>query len=48
MRQKYPGASAAQIRNGLTYATDDLGAPGRDPYYGFGRVNLCLAMGGSC
>jgi len=48
MRQKYPGATAAQIRNGLTYATDDLGAAGRDPYYGFGRVNLCLAMGGSC
>ena len=48
MRQKYPGANAAQIRNGLTYATDDLGEPGRDPYYGFGRVNLCIAMGGSC
>jgi thermitase len=48
MRQKYPGANAAQIRNGLTYATDDLGAPGRDSYYGFGRVNLCIAMGGAC
>ena len=48
MRQKYPGANAAQIRNGLTYATDDLGEPGRDSYYGFGRVNLCIAMGGSC
>jgi thermitase len=48
MRQKYPGAKAFQIRDGLTYATDDLGEPGRDPYYGFGRVNLCIAMGGSC
>ena len=48
MRLKYPGANAAQIRNGLTWATDDLGAAGRDPYYGFGRVNLCKAMGGSC
>jgi thermitase len=48
MRLKYPGANAAQIRNGLTWATDDLGEPGRDPYYGFGRVNLCKAMGGSC
>jgi thermitase len=45
MRQIYPGATAAQIRNGLTYATDDLGAPGRDSYYGFGRVNLCKATG---
>ena len=48
MRQKYPGAKAFHIRDGLTYATDDLGAPGRDSYYGFGRVNLCKAMGGSC
>jgi thermitase len=48
MRQKYPGAQAFHIRNGLTYATDDLGEPGRDPYYGFGRVNLCIAMGGAC
>ena len=48
MRLKYPGANAAQIRNGLTWATDDLGEPGRDAYYGFGRVNLCKAMGGSC
>ena len=48
MRLKYPGANAAQIRHGLTWATDDLGEPGPDPYYGFGRVNLCKAMGGSC
>jgi thermitase len=48
MRLKYPGATAAQIRNGLTGTTDDLGAPGRDAYYGFGRVNLCKAMGGTC
>jgi len=48
MRQKYPGATAVQIRDGLAYATDDLGEPGRDPYYGFGRVNLCKAMGGAC
>ena len=48
MREMYPGATAAQIRNGLTWATDDLGEPGRDSYYGFGRVNLCKAMGGAC
>jgi thermitase len=48
MRQKYPGTTAAYIRNRLVSATDDLGEPGRDPYYGFGRVNLCKAMGGAC
>ena len=48
MRQKYPGATAAHIRNGLAYATDDLGDPGRDSYYGFGRVNVCMAVGGAC
>lgn len=46
MRQKYPGATAAQIRNGLDYATVDLGDPGRDSTFGFGRVSLCRATGG--
>jgi len=27
---------------------DDLGAAGRDPSFGFGRVNLCKAAGGGC
>ena len=45
MRQKYPGATAAQIRNGLDSATVDLGEPGRDSTFGFGRVSLCLATG---
>jgi len=44
MRQMYPGATAAQIRNGLGWATLDLGAPGRDTTFGFGRVSLCKAM----
>ena len=29
-------------------AVDDLGTAGRDSTFGFGRVNLCKAMGGSC
>jgi len=45
MRQMYPGATAAQIRDGLAYATVDLGDPGRDSTFGFGRVSLCLAAG---
>ena len=35
-----PGANAATIRSQLTAAVDDLGAAGRDPNFGFGRVNL--------
>jgi thermitase len=45
MRQKYPGATAAQIRNGLDSTTVDLGDPGRDSTFGFGRVSLCRATG---
>ena len=43
-----PTASVSQIRSSLTSAVDDLGTPGRDSTFGFGRVNLCKAMGGSC
>jgi thermitase len=46
--QLNPGASAAGVRAALTAAVDDLGAPGRDPTFGFGRVNLCRAAGGAC
>jgi thermitase len=35
-----PKATAAAIRSKLDAAVDDLGAPGRDPAYGFGVVNL--------
>lgn len=43
-----PGSTAAQIRSLLDAAVDDLGAAGRDQSFGFGRVNLCKAAGGSC
>jgi thermitase len=43
-----PGAAASTIRSRLDAAVDDLGAPGRDTSFGFGRVNLCKAAGGSC
>jgi subtilisin family serine protease len=35
-----PTATAASIRSQLDDAVDDLGAPGRDPAYGFGVVDL--------
>ncbi|HEY8638854.1 MAG TPA: S8 family peptidase [Solirubrobacteraceae bacterium] len=40
----HPRAAAATIRERLDGATDDLGAPGRDPIFGFGRVNLLKAV----
>jgi len=38
-----PAASAATIRRRLDAAVDDLGAPGRDSAYGFGRIDLARA-----
>jgi subtilisin family serine protease len=35
-----PTAGAAAIRSRLDAAVDDVGAPGRDPAYGFGIVDL--------
>ena len=46
--QLNPGQTAAGIRSLLTQRVDDLGAAGRDTSFGFGRVNLCKAAGGSC
>ena len=43
-----PAATSATIRSRLTAAVDDLGPAGRDPSFGFGRTNLCKAMGGTC
>jgi thermitase len=38
-----PAATASRIRAKLDAAVDDLGAPGRDPAYGFGVVDLAKA-----
>jgi thermitase len=46
--QLFPGDTAQGIRGRLDAAVDDLGAAGRDTSFGFGRVNLCKAAGGSC
>jgi subtilisin family serine protease len=42
---KYPTATASTIRSKLDASVDDLGTPGRDTSYGFGRVNLQKAAG---
>lgn len=46
IRDLNPTATAAQTVARLDAATDDLGAPGRDPSFGFGRVNLQKAAAG--
>jgi thermitase len=43
-----PSATAGSVRSKLTSTADDIGAPGRDTSFGFGRVNLCRAAGGAC
>jgi serine protease len=40
------GLSNQQIVGCLTSTTDDLGLPGRDPIFGFGRVNALKAVTG--
>ena len=34
----------AQVLSVLRASADDLGKPGRDPYYGYGRVNALRAV----
>jgi thermitase len=43
IRGRHPAATASQVVGRLDAAVDDLGAPGRDPSYGFGRVDLLQA-----
>jgi thermitase len=38
-----PGATVSSVRRRLDAAVDDLGAPGRDPAYGYGVVDLAKA-----
>jgi len=44
-----PDLTGAQVKDILQSSADDLGAPGRDNFYGHGRVNartaLCMATG---
>jgi thermitase len=46
--QLHPTFNAAAIRFSLDGSVDDLGPAGRDPSFGFGRLNLCKAAGGGC
>ena len=44
IRAQNPGFTVAQARAKLDAAVDDLGPAGRDPQFGFGRVNLVKAL----
>ncbi|MEA2348641.1 MAG: thermitase [Thermoleophilaceae bacterium] len=44
----HPSWTAKRIRKQLDQTADDLGRKGRDSKFGFGRLNLCNALGGSC
>lgn len=41
---RYPSYSGDQIRGLLQTTSDDLGSPGWDPYYGYGRINALKAL----
>jgi subtilisin family serine protease len=42
--EAYGSISPAQIKAVLRHSADDLGKPGQDPYYGYGRVNAARAV----
>ncbi len=42
---KYPGASLDLIASLLASGADDLGDPGWDPYYGYGRLDVAASLG---
>jgi serine protease len=44
IRSRWPTMSAAEVINRIIRTAKDLGAPGRDPVYGFGMVNPAAAL----
>ncbi|GGM05722.1 S8 family serine peptidase [Dactylosporangium sucinum] len=44
IRAKYPDLPAKDVIQRLISTADDAGAPGRDPQYGYGRLNLVKAL----
>lgn len=44
IREKYPALSAPDVRAKLRSSSNDLGAPGWDPVYGYGRINAKRAV----
>ena len=44
MIAKYGKRPPSQIKQMLLNGVDDLGAPGKDPFYGWGRINVAKAL----
>lgn len=44
IRAKYPNMSAANVINRMIRTADDAGPSGRDPQYGYGKVNALKAL----
>ncbi|MEE6259032.1 type VII secretion-associated serine protease mycosin [Plantactinospora sonchi] len=44
VRSRFPDLSATEVVHRLTATADDKGAPGRDPEYGYGSLNLVKAL----
>ncbi|HEX5598796.1 MAG TPA: type VII secretion-associated serine protease mycosin [Micromonosporaceae bacterium] len=44
IRAKYPDLDAANVINRIIKTADDAGPPGRDPQYGFGKINALRAL----
>ncbi|MNY00212.1 Thermophilic serine proteinase precursor [compost metagenome] len=44
LRQAFPRAKPDEIRRRLLQAADDVGAPGKDPFFGYGRLNVGRAV----
>ncbi|MEA3238231.1 MAG: S8 family serine peptidase, partial [Candidatus Bipolaricaulota bacterium] len=42
--QAHPGASVNQVETIIRHSSDDLGKPGRDEWYGHGRVDAAQAV----
>lgn len=42
---RYPGSSVGTVENILYASCKDLGAPGKDPFFGHGRVDAAAALG---
>ena len=44
---KWPGMSAAALKDRIRSNSDDLGEPGHDAFYGAGRINVSRALPGN-
>ncbi len=46
LKSAYPDLTSGELRDLMNRSADDLGGPGKDIYYGYGRVNIFQAVYG--